>query len=88
MRKITDLAEVRDLLSKYEFEMFNRANSQKGEITTLDKKDIDDIIGDMYSRYGGAVIHVDDNDMVIIKYPSDVCRLESRSIIREKTDKL
>jgi hypothetical protein len=80
MEKIKDENMIRNLLSKYEFEMFNRANNQKGEMTTLNEKDIDDIIGDMYMGSISVVIQVDDNEMVIVKYPSDVCRLESRGL--------
>lgn len=81
MRKITDLNEVRSLLTKYEFEMFNRANDHEGEITILNEKDINDIIGDMHMGTISAVVEVDENDMVIVKYPYNVCKLESRGLI-------
>ena len=44
MKEVTDLNEIKELLSKYEFEMFNKQNFYLGEMTTLNEKDIHDIL--------------------------------------------
>lgn len=90
MRTITDKKEIKELLSKYEFWMVNFQNHHEGEMTTLNEKDIDDIIGDLnppypYNLFGfGIKIEVDDNGMVIVTYPTGVCRLESRGLREDK----
>jgi hypothetical protein len=77
MRQITDKQEIKEILSKYEWEMFNRANKFEGEITTLNERDIDDIAGDM--RLGSLSPTLkEENNIFILEYPNNVCRLESR----------
>lgn len=78
MKKLAEKEEIRNLLSKYYFEMFNRENDYKGEMTTLNEQDIDDILYDMRK---GVVVEMDENDRVIVTYPHNVCKLESRELI-------
>lgn len=76
MRKLTDIAEIIEVLSKYDYNMINKENNYEGEITTLNEKDIDDILWDMSK---GTTIEEDDNGMIIVRYPHNVCILESRN---------
>jgi predicted RNA-binding Zn-ribbon protein involved in translation (DUF1610 family) len=69
--------EIKTELPKFEFMMFNRAN-REGELTLLDQKDIDDILFDLNR---GVKANYDENGMIVITYPYNVCRLESRNLI-------
>jgi hypothetical protein len=77
-----DEKEIKELLGKYKFEMYNKANNHEGEITTLDENDIRHILRDMrMSNLFKSKMHVDDNGMVVVEYPFNVCRMESRELI-------
>ena len=77
MRTLSDEHEIIELLSKYEFHMVNKLKPE-GEMTTLNQKDIDDILYDM--RHGVAV-YIKDDGMVLVKYPRGQCTLESRGLL-------
>jgi len=78
MKRLIVESDIREALSMYEFEMFNVKNNHMGEITTLDTKDIDDILYDMRN---GITVEVDEEGKVFVTYPHNICRLESRGKI-------
>jgi len=77
MKQVTDVNEIKNLLAKYHFEMFNAPNRYEGEMTVLNEKDIDDILYDMSLGALSPVLFADENS-VVVKYPNDKCTLESR----------
>lgn len=82
MKKIVEYEELKEVLSKYHFEMFRKVNDHKGEMTTLDEKDIKDIYGDMGKKLHPAPdVYIDGSGMVVIQYAYNLCRLESRELI-------
>lgn len=76
MRIVTDADEIKSLLLNLEVNMINSGNGYKGEITTLDAKDVSGIIRDCRSGLGAlrAEVQIDGNQIIVI-YPYDVCKL-------------
>lgn len=78
MRKLTDVEEIKKELGKHEFLMFQKnmfASSElEGTPTTLDEKDIDDILFDIKH---GVSVEADEDGKIYVSYPRNVCRLES-----------
>jgi hypothetical protein len=75
--------EIRDLLTKYKYNMINKANSYEGEITTLNEHDVNHIVGDMkMSESLKAKMWINEDGMVVVEYPNNVCRLESGELIK------
>jgi hypothetical protein len=81
MRQVTDENEVKELLGKYQYEMFNGLNNYKGEITTLNEEDIENILYDMSLNVNlSAKMYLEDDGMVVVKYPHGECELKSRGL--------
>lgn len=76
---VSDLKEIKELLGRYEFLMSNPKNNYEGELTTLDEKDIDDIIYDMNMGSQSAIMTVEEDNKVFVRYPYNVCVLESKN---------
>jgi hypothetical protein len=76
MNQVTDKEQVKELLESFVFNMKNKMNNHEGELTTLDEKDITDIVID--ARLGGMGPKVEtDGEKVVVTYPFNVCTLES-----------
>jgi hypothetical protein len=75
-----DQVEIEELLAKYNYEMFNKANKYEGEITVLDSVDVNAIVSDM--KFDSQITcTINENGMVTVEYPYNVCKLESRDLI-------
>lgn len=70
MMPVTDRDEVFKLLLNKKFKMYNKANNHKGELTVLDKEDVDNILGD------GPLIATD-GKKTVVEYPFNLCKMES-----------
>ena len=70
MMPVVDKDEAVKLLLNKQFKMYNKANGYKGEITVLNEKDVNDILGD-------APLIVTDGKKTVIEYPYNVCKMES-----------
>jgi hypothetical protein len=78
MRKVTDMKEARELLSKYDYMMYND-RIPEGSLERFDELDINNIIDDMnhFMPSYSATMHIDEDGMIIVEYPAVYCRLES-----------
>lgn len=70
-RIVVDKKEKENLLLGKEFTMYNIKNNHKGEKTTLDEKDVSDIIYDRASVYMN-----EEKTKVFVKYPHNICTME------------
>lgn len=72
-------SQLVELLSKPKWWIMRRASEpERDELTTLDEKDIQHIVGDMNLKKAEPPIVKVDGEKVIVEYPaSNGCRLES-----------
>lgn len=77
MKVVTEENSIRELLLKFKFNMVNRMRPE-GEITTLDQRDIDNILWDQRLGSLGPVVEANEEGTVVkVTYPNNVCTLYS-----------
>ncbi len=70
MRLVGTSKEIKEVLLDKQFIMYNKGNDYKGEVTTLNEKDVKDILHD-------SPLIVTNGEKVIIEYPYNVCKMVS-----------